>query len=228
MNNGINNTKKVKEIVGERINKARQTKGLTRIALAKAMCSSPKASIEASISRYELEDLEKKLEARIRQWESGANPVDIEWIPAICSVLRCDVGYLFGDYDERTRVYTDVVKATGLSKEAVEKLLRMPLFLKETLSGFICTGNFRNIVQGIFTYKQMMQDVVRLAEDPLVEYGDFQGRKVTADAMEFQTTKELGKVFTDIMESTFSGSDVIVKTDSGYMRVITHKGGKDG
>ncbi len=46
--------------------------------------------------------------------------------------------------------------------------------------------------------------------------------------MEFQTTKELGKVFTDITENMFSCSDAIVKVDGGYKRVITYKEKKDG
>lgn len=122
MNNCINSTQTTKQMVGSRIKKARDEKDLSRIALAKEMCSSPKASKEVSTSKYTLEELEKRLEARIRQWESGANPVDIEWIPAICEVLSCDIGYLFGEYKEKTQANHDICKVTGLSESAINTL----------------------------------------------------------------------------------------------------------
>lgn len=122
---GINNTYAVKQIVGTRIKQARKDKGLSRIALAKGMCASSKASQEMSASKYVLEELEKRLEARIRQWESGANPVDIEWIPAICDVLSCDVGYLFGEYQEYRRVTSDIAKETGLHEKAIENMIKL-------------------------------------------------------------------------------------------------------
>lgn len=164
----------------------------------------------------------------ITAWENGTRMPDLASLARMAEVFHCDIGYLLGDYDERTRVSADIVKETGLSAKAVEKILKMPSFLKITLSDFICAESFGNIIQGIFTYKQMIQDVVKLAEDPSMEYDDFQRRKIVADAMEFQTTKELGKVFTDITENMFSCSDAIVKVDGGYKRVITYKEKKDG
>lgn len=122
MDNSIINTYTTKQMVGSRIKEARDAKSLSRIALAKKMCSSPKASKEVSMSKYVLEELEKRLEARIRQWESGANPVDIEWIPAICEVLSCDIGYLFGEYKEKTHANHDICEVTGLSESAINTL----------------------------------------------------------------------------------------------------------
>lgn len=144
MDNSINNTILVKQVVGKRIKQARNEKGLSRLALAKSMCTSSKASNEASVGKYEMEDLERKLEARIRQWESGANPVDIEWIPAICDVLSCDVGYLFGDYNEHTRVFADITKETGLSEAAIRNIAYVKSLNREymdVLSAFIEDSN---------------------------------------------------------------------------------------
>lgn len=59
---------------------------------------------------------------RLKQWEYGNNPISHEWIPAICEVLDCDIGYLFGEYDERKRELSDVSKTTGLSENAVRQL----------------------------------------------------------------------------------------------------------
>ena len=219
---GINNSISVQKMIGSKIKLCREQRKLTRRTLCERLINSAKAPRESSPIDI------GKFENRLKQWEYGNNPIDIEWIPAICDVLGCDVGYLFGDYAEYTRESADIVKETGLPKEAVEKLLKLPSFLKETLSVLICAESFGNIIQGIFTYKQMIRDVVKLAEDPSMGYGDFQRRKIVADAMEFQTTKELGKVFTDITENMFSCSDAIVKVDGGYKRVITYKEKKDG
>lgn len=219
---GINSSISVQKMIGSKIKLCREQRKLTRRTLCERLIKSAKAPREASPIDI------GKFENRLKQWEYGNNPIDIEWIPAICDVLRCDVGYLFGDYAEYTRVSADIVKETGLSAKAVEKILKMPSFLKITLSDFICAESFKNIIQGIFTYKQMIQDVVKSAEDPSAEYGDFLKHKTVVDAMEFQTTKELGKVFTDITENIFSCSDAMVKVDGGYKRVVTYKEKKDG
>ena len=49
-------------------------------------------------------------EATLKQWEYGNNRIDIEWIPYLCRALNCDVGYLIGDYEIRTREATDCLK----------------------------------------------------------------------------------------------------------------------
>ena len=116
MENGIKNT------IGERLRNAREESKISRKHLAKDMCDSQKAPEE---DRLTLEELEARLAERIRQWESGINQIDIKWIPAICDALRCDVGYLFGDYEERTRTKSDIVKQTGLSEKAVQNILYM-------------------------------------------------------------------------------------------------------
>ena len=142
--NSIGDTHSVKQIVGNRIKQARKDKGLSRIALAKGMCASSRASQEMTASKYVLEELEKRLEARIRQWESGANPVDIEWIPAICDVLSCDVGYLFGDYDGHTRVFADITRETGLSEDAIKNIVKVKSLNQEyvdALSAFVEDSN---------------------------------------------------------------------------------------
>lgn len=198
------------KIVGERIKKERKRNNWSKVDLL--------TKIYMAASSHKT----------ITAWENGTRMPDLASLARMAEVFCCDIGYLLGDYNERTRVSADIVKETGLSAKAVEKLLKMPSFLKITLSNFICAESFRNIIQGIFTYQQMIQDVVKLAGDPATEYDDFQRHKIVADAMEFQTTKELGKVFTDITENMFSSSDALVKTDDGYKRVITYKGEKNG
>ena len=60
-----------------------------------------------------------------RKWESGQNAIDILWLPAICDVGECDVGYLFGEYDTKRKEDSDICIRTGLSKEAVAEMLHL-------------------------------------------------------------------------------------------------------
>ena len=118
MTGGTNDTKTVKTIVGKRIKQARKLNNhkMTQQALADKLSCSEKAPI-----------LNGKLNAvslnRLKKWEDGTNPVELEWIPAICDVLECDVGYLFGEYEELTRQVTDICKETGLSEKAADSLI---------------------------------------------------------------------------------------------------------
>lgn len=60
-----------------------------------------------------------------KKWEYGVNQINIEWIPAICDTYNCDVGYLFGEYEEMKRTFSDVCTVTGLSEESIIQLDRM-------------------------------------------------------------------------------------------------------
>lgn len=113
--NRTNNTQTVKEIVGRRLIEARNRKGMTRQVLADELGSNRKAPASKVGVSYD----------QLKQWERGINSIPLEWIPAICDVLGCDVGYLFGEYEELTRQSTDICKVTGLSENAVEAICSM-------------------------------------------------------------------------------------------------------
>lgn len=121
---GIDNSICVQKLMGQRLKQARQDKehtrrNLSRRKLCEELLASKKAPKEASTTEIE------KLENRLKQWEYGNNPVSIEWIPAICDVLGCDVGYLFGEYQEYRRVTSDIAKETGLREKAVENVIKL-------------------------------------------------------------------------------------------------------
>ena len=84
---GINDTKIVQQKMGAQLKAARGK--IKRPALVQLLICNKKAPVE---SKAEM------TAERLKQWEYGNNPISLEWIPAICDVLRCDVGYLFGDY----------------------------------------------------------------------------------------------------------------------------------
>lgn len=118
MKNGINNTKTVKLTMGARIREAREELKLSRAKLADKLneCEHrPIINDEPNTMTLE----------RLKQWEYANNPVELEWIPAICEVLKCDAGYLFGEYKEKKRESSDACATTGLSEKSIIQLERM-------------------------------------------------------------------------------------------------------
>ena len=107
----------VKAAMGERLRMARECAGLTQKRVAELLNASKKAPL--STPGKEL------LQGTYIGWENGRNKVDIEWIPALCDVLGVDVGYLFGEYPEKTRTASDLCAVTGLSEKGAAGLIQV-------------------------------------------------------------------------------------------------------
>lgn len=105
---GIYNSKMCKKEMAGRIMTAREAAGLTRQQVADA--------VESCIGETFSVDV-------LKQWEYGTNRVRVDLIPLLCEILHVDAGYLFGEYPQFTRQLCDVQSATGLSKNAAEKLI---------------------------------------------------------------------------------------------------------
>lgn len=116
MPKGIYDTRSMSVIIGKNIRKARvEQTNLSR----QAFCD--------EINKCELRPMKNNVKVdlnpeRLKQWEYGNNPVDLEWIPSFCYVLGVDVGYLFGDYEEKTRQLSDIVRETGLTEKSASGL----------------------------------------------------------------------------------------------------------
>ncbi len=113
---GIFNSDSVRKELGSKIKEARGD--MSRQCLADALNA-------CEVRPYEPKKKDGLTVDRLKQWELGNNPVDLEWLPAICKVLSVDFGYLFGEYPEKNRVISDVVKVTGLTENAVDVLIQM-------------------------------------------------------------------------------------------------------
>ena len=109
MKNRMHNTNFVRSLIGERIQQARGK--MSREAFCRI------------ISECSFAPNGKSLEPdTLRQWERGINPVHIDWIPAICDVLDCEVGYLFGEFPDKRRDATTLREITELSDSAIHVL----------------------------------------------------------------------------------------------------------
>lgn len=95
------------KIVGERIKEERKRKKWTKVDLL--------------IKIYMAESSHKTLTA----WENGERMPDLTSLARMAEVFQCDIGYLLGDYDERTRTLADIVEETWLSEKAVQNVLYM-------------------------------------------------------------------------------------------------------
>ena len=61
---------------------------------------------------------------RISSIENGEREsFSIEFLMGICKIFQCDMGYLLGEYVEKTRNVHEICEKTGLSEIAVEKII---------------------------------------------------------------------------------------------------------
>lgn len=92
--------------IGRRIKFEREALGLTQKQLLEMVFMSSKST------------------ASVRNYEQGKQLPDMETMCRMCDIFDCDFGYLIGDYQEKRRVTADVCAQTGLSEEAVKKLMK--------------------------------------------------------------------------------------------------------
>lgn len=61
----------------------------------------------------------------VSKWESGETMPNFQTMLDMCKDFDCELGYLLceGGYENKTRTATDICEATGLSEEAVKKLI---------------------------------------------------------------------------------------------------------
>lgn len=150
MTAGRHDTKLMKKLIGSRLQAAR-----------------------GKISRQKLTDRLNRREDRpviggekgtlsvetLKKWEYGENPINIEWLPLICDVLDCDIGYLFGMYPDKRREVSDICSITGLSTAAVNTIIgdqhdgfrddRL-----EALNFLLTSPNFENALLELVRFKE--------------------------------------------------------------------------
>ncbi len=147
MTTGINDTYTVKKLMGKRIKQARENLDYSRQQFADILNSQENLPIvQNKIDSVSLE--------RLKKWESGENPIALEWVPIICNVLDCDVGFIFGEYEEHKHKSADICKATGLSEKAVSDLISYNDYaphINGVLSLLLENGMFR-VIQEIYSY----------------------------------------------------------------------------
>lgn len=112
MKKGTVEHRSLRGVIGANMKRARNDAGLTLEVMADRLSNSQFAPV-----RY-VDGSRSLSAATYKQWELGRNPVHLDWVPALCDVLDCDPGFLFGEYPERRHRTADICSATGLSEKA--------------------------------------------------------------------------------------------------------------
>ena len=93
---------RVKELFGERFNRERKTRGYSADALAEVLGVDRKS---------------------VLSWDKGCVP-KVEHLIKISELFECDIDYLIGKQEHKTKAKTDIAQVTGLSSEAIELLIK--------------------------------------------------------------------------------------------------------
>ena len=107
-----------KREIGARLTSARNARGLSR----RTLCGLVNQRINIGRDMKTPYDLLELHEGTYRQWENGTNFVSLVYLPVLCEVLDCEVGYILCEYDKPHKDVADICKETSLSAAAVEKL----------------------------------------------------------------------------------------------------------
>ena len=153
---GINNTRFVQDTMGAQLRKARGK--MKRPMMVQLLKENKKAPVESCA---------EMTTERLKQWEYGNNPISHEWIPAICDVLDCDTGYLFGEYEEKKREVSDICSITGLSSAAAKTIIgdKYDGFWEtriEALNFLLVSANFDNALHDIVMFKDAEKEAFSL------------------------------------------------------------------
>lgn len=66
--------------------------------------------------------LAKESRQTISAWESGKRKPSLDLLEKLCDIFECDLDYLTGRYEYKTRGHTDIFEKTGLSEDAIKSL----------------------------------------------------------------------------------------------------------
>jgi len=102
--------------IGARIKEERKRANITQSELAHLI---------ADLIKPEDPDAKDIGQSVISNWEKGVALPTLNKIVCLSHIFQCDVGYLLGDYDERTRDHADACAITGLSQTVVDLLIRL-------------------------------------------------------------------------------------------------------
>ena len=139
------------EYHNDHLRMAREAKNLTQIMLATILNEKLGKSVDAEGTRVRISKLERGI--------TSISQITVEEASALRSILDVDMGYLLGTQDEPCKSTADVAEVTGLSYEAVEKLVQIKgtfyansSLYSDTVSAFIEDEHFNDFVVDALAY----------------------------------------------------------------------------
>lgn len=131
----------LQEAIASRITEEREALGLTKEGLAERLNVN-----RNTITSWERQDIK------------GRYP-PLEDLARMCDLFNCELGYLLGEYNCKTRAATDIQAETGLSERAIDRLreeAQKSEIFRGTLSELIESPLFYSLVLGLADYKRYM------------------------------------------------------------------------
>lgn len=82
----------------------------------------------------------------ISKWENGRELPSLSILLQICEYYNCELGYILGEYNCKTRIKSDIQKETGLSETALDILMYPELSKSYTEKNLFDSATLRSIV----------------------------------------------------------------------------------
>lgn len=128
---------------------------------------------------------------KISSMEKGESEATIDDIRRMAKVFKCDIGYLVGEYSEKTRQITDVVSETGLTGEAANELRiakqQNCYFVIRALNEMLCYDNLR-LLDLIGQYVMMDEhETVELNDGERIDKGVLYSRKIEQEMVKLRS-----------------------------------------
>lgn len=91
-------------------------------AIGKRISSERENFSEKKLTQFELGEKLGYNAKTVRKWEQGKTLPELTTMLQMCEMFGCELGYLLGEYNTRTRAAADIQSATGLRESAIKKL----------------------------------------------------------------------------------------------------------
>jgi len=101
--------------------------------------------------------------------ENGTSLPSWEQLLTICNIFECDITYLVGEHESKRRKVEDIREAIGLTESAVEEIISLSDYQKETLCCLLNSGLMRQYLEELFSGYFLKK---RLENEDSTELGD--------------------------------------------------------
>ena len=107
----------------------------------KEACKNCKTDAGKKLTQEGLADKLHCKRETVNSWANGRVLPTLDDLLKMCDIFECELGYLLGEHDEKTRTASDIVNETHLSEDAVLKLRKYKQESEKAPVSFIGEGS---------------------------------------------------------------------------------------
>lgn len=176
--------------IGERIRAIREKENITQETLAE----------DFHISRNTLSKIENGVE------KDGRPLVSFKFLLEFGERFNCDMGYLLGEYEEKTKVNADICKETELSEKAVESLKAF----KSSIENKQIISFLNMLIEELYNNRYICGDICDLIENTDDYFSKLRSAPVKLRyASSAKEVHETGKEIADLSAAVNGGKYVL-------------------